>query len=231
MSAAFNWKQCFDQISPKLVLYARQLTSSAADADDVVQMAFVRWWRRFPDGDTENVPLLYAAVRTIRDPLAIPAVLEAAVVGALSEVLGCPVAFAKDCVGPDAAAAVAAMKAGDVLLLENVRFYPGEEANDPAFARALAENGDLYVNDAFSAAHRAHASTEGLGHVLQERIARLTEAEQARMADVKAEAKALCRATEYRVWAERPLPPLLLECVAARRRLLAHARGACVRSR
>lgn len=65
MSAAFNWKQCFDQISPKLVLYARQLTSSAADADDVVQMAFVRWWRRFPDGDTENVPLLYAAVRTI----------------------------------------------------------------------------------------------------------------------------------------------------------------------
>jgi RNA polymerase sigma-70 factor (ECF subfamily) len=65
MSAAFNWKQCFDQISPKLVLYARQLTPSAADADDVVQMAFVRWWRRFPDGDTENVPLLYAAVRTI----------------------------------------------------------------------------------------------------------------------------------------------------------------------
>jgi phosphoglycerate kinase len=76
------------------------------------------------------------------------------------------VAFARDCVGPDAAAAVAAMQAGDVLLLENVRFYPGEEANDPAFARALAENGDLYVNDAFSAAHRAHASTEGLAHLL-----------------------------------------------------------------
>ena len=65
MSAAFNWKQCFDQIAPNLVLYARQLTPSAADAEDVVQMAFVRWWRRFPDGDTENVPLLYAAVRTI----------------------------------------------------------------------------------------------------------------------------------------------------------------------
>jgi RNA polymerase sigma-70 factor (ECF subfamily) len=65
MSAVFNWKQCFDQLSPKLVLYARQLTSSASDADDVVQMAFVRWWRRFPEGDTENVPLLYAAVRTI----------------------------------------------------------------------------------------------------------------------------------------------------------------------
>lgn len=96
----------------------------------------------------------------------VPAMSLAPVVGALSEVLGCPVAFARDCVGPDAAAAVAAMKGGDVLLLENVRFYPGEEANDPAFARALAENGDLYVNDAFSAAHRAHASTEGLAHLL-----------------------------------------------------------------
>jgi len=96
----------------------------------------------------------------------VPEMSLAPVVGALSEVLGCPVAFARDCVGPDAAAAVAAMQAGDVLLLENVRFYPGEEANDPAFARALAENGDLYVNDAFSAAHRAHASTEGLAHLL-----------------------------------------------------------------
>jgi RNA polymerase sigma-70 factor (ECF subfamily) len=65
MSAVFNWKQCFDQLAPKLVLYARQLTSSSSDADDVVQMAFVRWWRRFPEGDTENIPLLYAAVRTI----------------------------------------------------------------------------------------------------------------------------------------------------------------------
>lgn len=85
---------------------------------------------------------------------------------ALEKVLGHSVAFAPDCVGKDAAAAVDAMKAGDVLLLENVRFYPGEEANDPAFAKAMAENGDLYVNDAFSAAHRAHASTEGLAHLL-----------------------------------------------------------------
>lgn len=61
----FDWKKCYDQISPNLVLYARQLTPSPADAEDVVQMAFVRWWRRFPDGDTENIPLLYAAVRTI----------------------------------------------------------------------------------------------------------------------------------------------------------------------
>lgn len=64
-SADFDWKRCFDQISLNLVLYARQLTPSPADAEDVVQMAFVRWWRRFPDGDKDNIPLLYAAVRTI----------------------------------------------------------------------------------------------------------------------------------------------------------------------
>jgi RNA polymerase sigma-70 factor, ECF subfamily len=64
-NADFDWKQCYNQISPNLVLYARQLTPSPADAEDVVQMAFVRWWRRFPDGDRDNVPLLYAAVRTI----------------------------------------------------------------------------------------------------------------------------------------------------------------------
>ena len=84
----------------------------------------------------------------------------------LAKVLGVPVAFADDCVGPAAAAAVSAMQPGDVLLLENLRFHPGEEANDAAFARALAANGDLVVNDAFSAAHRAHASTEGLAHLL-----------------------------------------------------------------
>jgi phosphoglycerate kinase len=88
------------------------------------------------------------------------------VVEPLSKLLGAPVAFADDCVGPDAKAAVDAMKPGDVLLLENVRYHAGEETNDPAFARALAENGDLYVNDAFSAAHRAHASTEGLAHLM-----------------------------------------------------------------
>ena len=84
----------------------------------------------------------------------------------LSRLLGAPVAFAQDCVGPAAAAAVAAMNQGDVLLLENVRFHAGEETNDPAFAAALAANGDLYVDDAFSAAHRAHASTTGLAHLL-----------------------------------------------------------------
>jgi phosphoglycerate kinase len=88
------------------------------------------------------------------------------VVGALSQVLGAPVAFADDCVGEAAAQAVAALQPGEVLLLENVRYHPGEEKNDPEFARALAANGDLYVNDAFSAAHRAHASTEGLARRL-----------------------------------------------------------------
>ncbi|HEX2817899.1 MAG TPA: phosphoglycerate kinase [Phenylobacterium sp.] len=88
------------------------------------------------------------------------------IVEPLSKVLGYPVAFAADCIGPKAREAVNAMQPGDVLLLENVRFHPGEEANDRKFADALAANGDLYVNDAFSAAHRAHASTEALAHRL-----------------------------------------------------------------
>jgi len=88
------------------------------------------------------------------------------VVAPLAALVGAPVAFADDCVGPDAAKVVDAMRDGDVVLLENLRFHAGEEANDPAFVAELARNGDLYVNDAFSAAHRAHASTEGLAHVL-----------------------------------------------------------------
>lgn len=88
------------------------------------------------------------------------------VVEPLSAMLGAPVAFADDCVGEPATAAVDALKPGDVLLLENVRYHAGEEKNDPELAQALAANGDLYVNDAFSAAHRAHASTEGLARVL-----------------------------------------------------------------
>jgi RNA polymerase sigma-70 factor (ECF subfamily) len=64
-ATAFSWKQCFDQVAPNLLLYARQIAPTPADAEDVVQMAFVRWWRRFPDGDSRHIPLLYAAVRTI----------------------------------------------------------------------------------------------------------------------------------------------------------------------
>jgi phosphoglycerate kinase len=88
------------------------------------------------------------------------------VVPAVSSVLGRPVAFADDCVGPEAEKAVAAMKDGDVLVLENTRFHKGEEKNDPFFTAELAKLGDIYVNDAFSAAHRAHASTEGLANYL-----------------------------------------------------------------
>ena len=84
----------------------------------------------------------------------------------LAEKLGQPVGFADDCIGPVAEGVVANMAAGDVLLLENTRFHAGEEANDETFVAALASLGDVYVNDAFSAAHRAHASTEGLAHHL-----------------------------------------------------------------
>jgi phosphoglycerate kinase len=84
----------------------------------------------------------------------------------LAKLIGAPVGFAKDCVGPEAEAAVAAMQPGEVLLLENTRFHAGEETNDPVLAKALAGLADLYVNDAFSAAHRAHASTEGVAKLL-----------------------------------------------------------------
>src|SRR6185437_2889200 len=86
---------------------------------------------------------------------------------AVARIIKRPVAFAEDCIGPAAEKAVAAMKPGDILCLENTRFHPEEEKNDPKFAAALAKLGDLYVNDAFSAAHRAHASTEGLAHKLK----------------------------------------------------------------
>jgi phosphoglycerate kinase len=88
------------------------------------------------------------------------------VVRPLAALLGKEVHFADDCVGPKAKAAVEALGPGDVLLLENLRYHAGEEKNDPAFAKQLADLGDLYVDDAFSAAHRAHASTEGLARLL-----------------------------------------------------------------
>jgi len=90
----------------------------------------------------------------------------APVAAELERLLGAPVRYVRESVGPEAAAAVAALGPGDVLLLENLRFHPEEEQNDPAFARQLAELGDLYVNDAFGTAHRAHASTEGIAHYL-----------------------------------------------------------------
>ncbi len=80
----------------------------------------------------------------------------------LSQLLGKPVAYAKDCIGPEVEKMVSALKNGDVLLLENLRFHPEEESGDSAFARALASLGDIYVNDAFGTAHRAHASVTGV---------------------------------------------------------------------
>jgi phosphoglycerate kinase len=98
-------------------------------------------------------------------------------VPALSEKLGVEVAFAEDCVGDKAAAAVEALPEGGVLLLENTRFHKEEEKNDPAFATELAKLGDVYCNDAFSAAHRAHASTEGVARLLPSCAGRLMQEE------------------------------------------------------
>jgi len=96
---------------------------------------------------------------------------------ALAQSLGRPVVFAGDCVGPEAEAAAAALKDGEVLLLENTRFHAGEEKNDPAMSAGLAKLADVFVNDAFSAAHRAHASTEGVAHLLPAYAGRLMQRE------------------------------------------------------
>jgi len=99
------------------------------------------------------------------------------VAAALAQVIKRPIAFADDCVGEVAQEVVAAMRNGDILCLENTRFHKEEENNDPAFVAELAKLGDIWVNDAFSAAHRAHASTEGLGHKLPAYAGRTMEAE------------------------------------------------------
>jgi phosphoglycerate kinase len=99
------------------------------------------------------------------------------VLDALSKAVGQPVAFAEDCVGQPAKDAIAGIAPGGMVLLENTRFHAEEEKNDPDFARQIAELGDLYVNDAFSAAHRAHASTEGVARLLPAAAGRLMQAE------------------------------------------------------
>ena len=99
------------------------------------------------------------------------------IVEPLAKAIGRPVAFADDCVGDVAKAAVAKLKDGDVLLLENTRFHSGEEKNDKTFAKELAELGDIYVNDAFSAAHRAHASIEAIAHLLPAAAGRAMQSE------------------------------------------------------
>src|ERR1043166_8585876 len=114
----------------------------------------------------------------------------------VAKVIGRKVAFADDCIGEPAEAAVAALKPGDILCRENTRFHKGEEKNDPAFVAALARLGDIWVNDAFSAAHRAHASTEGLGHKLPAYAGRT----------MQAELEALTKALEH---PERPLAAIV----------------------
>ena len=96
----------------------------------------------------------------------------------LEELLGRPVPLLPDCVGPEVEAAAAVLKPGEAVLLENLRFHAEEEANDPAFARRLASLADVYVNDAFAAAHRAHASTEGIARILHPAAAGLLMARE-----------------------------------------------------
>lgn len=106
-----------------------------------------------------------------------PALSLKPMVGPLATAIGRPVVFAPDCIGPQARRVVNDLKPGDVALLENVRFHAGEEKNDPGFAKELAALGDIYVNDAFSTAHRAHASTEGVAHLLPAVAGRLMQEE------------------------------------------------------
>ena len=108
----------------------------------------------------------------------------APIVPALAKAVGKPVAFANDCIGPEAEAAVGALKNGDVLLLENTRFHAEEEKNEARFVAGLAKLGDAFVNDAFSAAHRAHATTEGLAHRLPAFAGRGMQAELEALARV-----------------------------------------------
>jgi phosphoglycerate kinase len=147
------------------------------------------------DGRVTDATRIERIVPTIRDILAkggrpvllahfdrpkgqvVPGMSLRQVLPALEAALGQEVAFAEDCIGAPAKRAVAAMGPGDVLLLENTRFHAGEEKNDPMFAASLAALGDVYVNDAFSAAHRAHASTEGIARLLPAAAGRLMAAE------------------------------------------------------
>ncbi|MGK2285994.1 phosphoglycerate kinase [Pedomonas sp. V897] len=147
------------------------------------------------DGRVTDTTRLAATAPTIRDLLAkgatvlvlshfdrpkgkrVPEMSLKPIAAALGEVLGREVAFIDDCVGAEAEAAVAALPAGAVAVLENTRFHAGEEKNDPDLAKGMAKLGDIYVNDAFSAAHRAHASTEGLAHLLPAYAGRSMEKE------------------------------------------------------
>lgn len=142
--------------------------------------------------DATRIEKIVPTVKAIQDKGGIPVLLAhfdrpkgkrvdsmslSQIVPALEAALGQKVSFSNEAVGGDAKRAVAALQPGDVLLLENTRFYPGEEENDATFAASLAALGQAYVNDAFSAAHRAHASTEGLARLMPAAAGKLMEAE------------------------------------------------------
>jgi phosphoglycerate kinase len=147
------------------------------------------------DGRVTDDTRIRAIVPTVKDVLAkggkpillahfgrpkgqrVPEMSLQVIVPALEAAFGVPVRFTDDCVGSEAEAAAAALPAGEVLLCENTRYHAEEEKNDPAFADAMAKLGDVYVNDAFSAAHRAHASTEGLARRLPSAAGRLMQKE------------------------------------------------------
>ena len=123
----------------------------------------------------------------------VPAMSLAPIATALAEVLRRKVRFAEDCIGLPAQQAIDALNDGDIAVLENTRFHPEEEANDAAFAASLASLGDIFVNDAFSAAHRAHASTEGVAHLLPSYAGRLMQAELEALAAALDASRPACR--------------------------------------
>ena len=113
----------------------------------------------------------------------VPELSLAPIAKAMADILKVPVAFANDCIGPDAEGVVSKMKNGDIALLENLRYHAGEEENDQGFAKNLAKLGDFYVNDAFSVSHRAHASTHALANQLPSAAGRSMEAELSALAN------------------------------------------------
>jgi phosphoglycerate kinase len=174
----FKTVRDFD-VSSKRVIVREDLNTPMKDgtvADDTRVVAALETLRYLRDHGARTVVLSHLGRP---DGKVVPRLSLAPVAEVLAARLGSPVAFAADCVGPIARAAVDALRDGEIVLLENVRFHPEEEANDPAFARQLASLGDLYVNDAFGTAHRAHASTEGIARYLPAAAGFLIEEELA----------------------------------------------------
>ena len=177
MINAFNTLDDIGDVRGRRVLVREDLNAPLAEAkvtDDTRLRAAVPTIAELSDAGAIVLILAHVGRPKGRlDPEASTALLRKP----LSDLLGRDVMFVEDCQGPIAEAAVAILQPGGIALLENTRFHAGEEANDPALVAAIAKLGEFYVNDAFSAAHRAHASTEGLAHVLPAYAGRQMEAE------------------------------------------------------